>query len=224
MAAIKVLIVDDQTLIRDGLSSLLSIRPEIDVVGTAGNGRDAVIESAELEPDVILMDIRMPVMDGITALKKIKDRNPGVRVIMLTTFDDEEYVVKSLKAGAEGYLLKDIPTDDLVRALQQVYRGTFQAAGAVISRLAAIINEGAPGGEAGVPELEELRGCYNELSDREKAIFQDLGSGMTNREIAYHLNLTEGTVKNYMTNILAGFDMRDRTQLALLAYKLGYGS
>lgn len=222
MDKIKTLIVDDQSLIRDGLSSLLGFREEVEVVGTAENGRDAVMAVKELKPEVVLMDIRMPVMDGITALKKIKERYNDVRVIMLTTFDDQEYIVKSLQAGAEGYLLKDIPTDDLVRALQQVYSGTFQAAGAVISRLSAIL-DGSSSEKVGGSELDELRECYEELSEREKDIFKSLGQGMTNRQIAEHLNLTEGTVKNYMTNILAGFDMRDRTQLALLAYKLGYG-
>lgn len=219
----KVLIVDDQNLIRDGLSSVLGFRPEVDVVGTAENGQKAVAGATKLKPDVILMDIRMPVMDGITALRKIKEQQPDIKIIMLTTFDDEEYILKSIKAGAEGYLLKDIPTDDLVRALQQVHSGTFQAARAVISRLSEML-EGTSSSKTGVPELDNLRECYEELSEREKDIFRSLGQGMTNRQIAEHLNLTEGTVKNYMTNILAGFDMRDCTQLALLAYKLGYGS
>ena len=222
MDKIKVLIVDDQSLICDGLASLLGFRDEIDVLGTAGNGQKAVTAAVNLKPDVILMDIRMLVMDGITALKKIKAEQAGTRVIMLTTFDDKEYVTKSLRAGADGYLLKDIPIDDLVRAILQVHNGTFQAAGAVLSRLAAILeHQGQP--TVDESELLQLKSCFNELSEREKGIFKSLGQGMTNREIAEHLNLTEGTVKNYMTNILASFDMRDRTQLALLAYKLGYG-
>lgn len=222
MAVIKVLIVDDQTLIRDGLSSLLSFRKEVEVVGTAENGLSAIQASLELKPDIILMDIRMPVMDGITALKKIKEKQASIRVIMLTTFDDQDYVVKSLKAGAEGYLLKDIPIDNLVRALQQVSSGTFQATEAVVTRLASIL-EGNQPTKIDTSSLDIINECYKRLSEREKNIFEYLGRGMTNKEIAKKMDLTEGTVKNYMTNILASFDKRDRTQLALLAYKLGYG-
>ena len=222
MSAIKVLIVDDQTLIRDGLSSLLSFRTEVEIVGTAENGLSAIKASLELKPDIILMDIRMPVMDGITALQKIKEKQANIRVIMLTTFDDQDYVVKSLKAGAEGYLLKDIPIDNLVRALQQVSSGTFQATEAVVTRLASILESKQPG-KIENSALDIIKECYEKLSEREKKIFEYLGRGMTNKEIARKMNLTEGTVKNYMTNILASFDKRDRTQLALLAYKLGYG-
>jgi len=222
LAVIKVLIVDDQTLIRDGLSSLLSFRKEVEVVGTAENGLSAIQASLELKPDIILMDIRMPVMDGITALKKIKEKQASIRVIMLTTFDDQDYVVKSLKAGAEGYLLKDIPIDNLVRALQQVSSGTFQATEAVVTRLASIL-EGNQPTKIDTSSLDIINECYKRLSEREKNIFEYLGRGMTNKEIAKKMDLTEGTVKNYMTNILASFDKRDRTQLALLAYKLGYG-
>jgi DNA-binding NarL/FixJ family response regulator len=222
LSAIKVLIVDDQTLIRDGLSSLLSFRTEVEIVGTAENGLSAIKASLELKPDIILMDIRMPVMDGITALQKIKEKQANIRVIMLTTFDDQDYVVKSLKAGAEGYLLKDIPIDNLVRALQQVSSGTFQATEAVVTRLASILESKQPG-KIENSALDIIKECYEKLSEREKKIFEYLGRGMTNKEIARKMNLTEGTVKNYMTNILASFDKRDRTQLALLAYKLGYG-
>ncbi|OJF76730.1 MAG: hypothetical protein BKP49_05770 [Treponema sp. CETP13] len=219
---IKVLIVDDQTLIRDGLSSLLSFRKEVEVVGTAENGLSAIKASLELKPDIILMDIRMPVMDGITALKKIKEKQDNIRVIMLTTFDDQDYIVKSLKAGAEGYLLKDIPIENLVRALQQVSGGTFQATEAVVTRLASILERKQPE-KIDTSALDIIKECYEKLSEREKKIFEYLGRGMTNKEIAKKMDLTEGTIKNYMTNILASFDKRDRTQLALLAYKLGYG-
>ncbi len=222
MNPIRILIVDDQVLIREGLSSLLSLKEEVKVIGTAQNGLEAVQLSEEAELDAILMDIRMPVMDGITALTEIKKDKKDMPVIMLTTFDDDEYIVKAIQNGAAGYLLKDIPTDDLIRALQQVTLGTFQAAEAVIKRLAAILNSEKNISEQ-QPKLDVLRECYEQLTDREKAIFESLGSGMTNKEIAARMNLTEGTVKNYMTNILANFDMRDRTQLALLAYKLGYG-
>lgn len=223
MNPIKLLIVDNQVLIREGLASLLGFRKEVEVVGTAQNGVEAIRLTDSLRPDVILMDIRMPVMDGITALIKIKKTNSSIPIIMLTTFDDEEYILKSLQNGAAGYLLKDIPTDDLVRALQQVANGTFQAADAVIKRLATLLNKEESSCNKD-PNLDLLKECFNELTDKEKIIFKSLGLGKTNKEIANQMNLTEGTIKNYMTNILASFDMRDRTHLALLAYKMGYGN
>jgi DNA-binding NarL/FixJ family response regulator len=221
MEQVKVLIVDNQLLIREGLASLLGFRKEVIVVGTAQNGLESLKMVDRLKPDVVLMDIRMPVMDGITALCKLKAKNKDICVIMLTTFDDDEYIIKSLQEGASGYLLKDIPTDDLIRALQQVKNGTFQAADAIISRLAKMLNEDSLGLRKD-EGFEMLRECYNKLTDREKKIFENLGLGKTNKEIAMQMNLSEGTIKNYMTNILASFDMRDRTQLALLAYKMGY--
>ncbi len=223
MNPIKLLIVDNQILIREGLASLLSLRKEVEVLGTAKDGLEAIKLTESYKPDIILMDIRMPVMDGITALIKIKKLHKNIPIIMLTTFDDDEYILKSLQNGAAGYLLKDIPTDDLVRALQQVANGTFQAAESVIQRLANILNNDN-NSYSKDKNLELLKECYNELSEKEKTIFKSLGLGKTNKEIAIQMNLTEGTIKNYMTNILASFDMRDRTQLALLAFKMGYGN
>ncbi|MGH4037435.1 MAG: response regulator transcription factor [Sphaerochaeta sp.] len=223
MNPIKLLIVDNQILIREGLASLLSLRKEVEVLGTAKDGLAAIKLTESYKPDIILMDIRMPVMDGITALIKIKKLHKNIPIIMLTTFDDDEYILKSLQNGAAGYLLKDIPTDDLVRALQQVANGTFQAAESVIQRLANILNNDN-NSYSKDKNLELLKECYNELSEKEKTIFKSLGLGKTNKEIAIQMNLTEGTIKNYMTNILASFDMRDRTQLALLAFKMGYGN
>ncbi len=218
MDTIKIIIADDQTLIREGLASLLSIKKEVKILATAKNGEEAVKKATELSPDIILMDIRMPVMDGLTALTKIKNINPNIKIIMLTTFDDDDYIIKSLQAGAQGYLLKDIPIDDLVRALEQSMNGTFQATNSVISRLSTHLNNNKNIEQSN--EIESLKQCYLNLSDKEQSIFNLLGEGMTNKEIASSLNLSEGTIKNYMTNILASFDMRDRTQLALLSYKI----
>ncbi len=218
MDTIKIIIADDQTLIREGLASLLSIKKEVKILATAKNGEEAVKKATELSPDIILMDIRMPVMDGLTALTKIKNINPNIKIIMLTTFDDDDYIIKSLQAGAQGYLLKDIPIDDLVRALEQSMNGTFQATNSVISRLSTHLNNNKNIDQSN--EIESLKQCYLNLSDKEQSIFNLLGEGMTNKEIASSLNLSEGTIKNYMTNILASFDMRDRTQLALLSYKI----
>lgn len=222
METIKIIIADDQTLIRDGLASLLSIKKEVKILGTAKNGVEAVQMAKDLSPDIVLMDIRMPVMDGLTALTKIKKTNPNIKIIMLTTFDDDDYIIKSLQAGAEGYLLKDIPIDDLLRALQQSMNGTFQATSSVITRLSTHLNKKEK--PANSLEMENLKQCFLNLSDKEKDIFNLLGEGMTNKEIAQNLKLSEGTVKNYMTNILASFEMRDRTQLALLSYKIKLNS
>lgn len=222
METIKIIIADDQTLIRDGLASLLSIKKEVEILATAKNGEEAVKLAKELSPDIILMDIRMPVMDGLAALNKIKETNPNIKIIMLTTFDDDDYIIKSLQAGAQGYLLKDIPIDDLVRALEQAMNGTFQATNSVISRLSTHLSNKKQNDESA--DIENIKQCFLNLSDKEKNIFNLLGEGMTNKEIASTLNLSEGTIKNYMTNILASFEMRDRTQLALLSYKIKINS
>ena len=222
METIKIIIADDQTLIRDGLASLLSIKKEVEILATAKNGLEAVQMATDLSPDIILMDIRMPVMDGLTALTKIKKTKPNIKIIMLTTFDDDDYIIKSLQAGAEGYLLKDIPIDDLIRALEQAMNGTFQATSSVINRLSKHLNKKQQPDTS--LEIENLKQCFYNLSDKEKDIFNLLGEGLTNKEIAHCLNLSEGTIKNYMTNILASFEMRDRTQLALLSYKIKLNS
>jgi RNA polymerase sigma factor (sigma-70 family) len=222
METIKIIIADDQTLIRDGLASLLSIKKEVEILATAKNGEEAVKLAKELSPDIILMDIRMPVMDGLAALNKINEINPNIKIIMLTTFDDDDYIIKSLQAGAQGYLLKDIPIDDLVRALEQAMNGTFQATNSVISRLSTHLSNKKQNDESA--DIENIKQCFLNLSDKEKNIFNLLGEGMTNKEIASTLNLSEGTIKNYMTNILASFEMRDRTQLALLSYKIKINS
>jgi RNA polymerase sigma factor (sigma-70 family) len=222
METIKIIIADDQTLIRDGLASLLSIKKEVEILATAKNGEEAVKLAKELSPDIILMDIRMPVMDGLAALNKIKEINPTIKIIMLTTFDDDDYIIKSLQAGAQGYLLKDIPIDDLLRALEQAMNGTFQATNSVISRFSTHLRNKKQNDESA--DIENIKQCFLNLSEKEKNIFNLLGEGMTNKEIASSLNLSEGTIKNYMTNILASFEMRDRTQLALLSYKIKINS
>ncbi|MCY1150999.1 MAG: response regulator transcription factor [Sphaerochaetaceae bacterium] len=222
METIKIIIADDQTLIRDGLASLLSIKKEVEILATAKNGEEAVKLAKELSPDIILMDIRMPVMDGLAALNKIKEINPTIKIIMLTTFDDDDYIIKSLQVGAQGYLLKDIPIDDLLRALEQAMNGTFQATNSVISRLSTHLRNKKQNDESA--DIENIKQCFLNLSEKEKNIFNLLGEGMTNKEIASSLNLSEGTIKNYMTNILASFEMRDRTQLALLSYKIKINS
>ncbi len=209
--AVRVLVVDDQQLIRDGIASLLSIRPGITVVGTAVNGREAVEKAVELGPDVVLMDVRMPELDGVEAVAVLRGRAPECRVVMLTTFDDEEYVVQALRAGASGYLLKDLPADELAQAVRLAHSGVTQLDSSVAARLAAALPRSAPDPPA----------IASALSPREIDILRLVARGRTNREIAAQLYLSEGTVKNHISRILSRLALRDRTQAALRARDLG---
>ncbi|MFJ8108938.1 response regulator [Streptomyces sp. NPDC096132] len=209
--SVRVLVVDDQRLIRDGIASLLSIRSGIEVVGTAVDGRDAVAKTLERGPDVVLMDVRMPEMDGVEAVAVLRDRAPGCRVVMLTTFDDEEYVVQALRAGAYGYLLKDLPAEELAHAVRLAHAGVTQIDWSVARRLTALLPHPGPASEA--PAVS--------LSPRETDILRLVAHGHTNREIAARLYLSEGTVKNHVSRILKRLALRDRTQAALRARDLG---
>ncbi|MER6186576.1 response regulator transcription factor [Streptomyces sp. NPDC001652] len=209
--AVRLLVVDDQQLIRDGIAALLSIRPGITVVGTAVNGREAVEKAVELGPDVVLMDVRMPELDGVEAVAVLRGRAPECRVVMLTTFDDEEYVVQALRAGASGYLLKDLPAEELAQAVRLAHAGVTQLDSSVTARLAAALPHAAPEPPAAAPAL----------SPREIDILRLVARGRTNREIAAQLYLSEGTVKNHVSRILSRLALRDRTQAALRARDLG---
>ncbi|MFC8428262.1 response regulator [Streptomyces sp. NPDC057253] len=210
-AAVRVLVVDDQQLIREGIASLLSIRAGITVVGTAADGRQALAKAVELRPDVVLMDVRMPELDGVQAVAVLRARVPDCRVVMLTTFDDEEYVVQALRAGAGGYLLKDLPAEELAQAIRLAHAGVTQLDASVAGRLAASL-------PAPAPEPAQLAAT---LSPREIDILRLVASGRTNREIAAQLYLSEGTVKNHVSRILSRLSLRDRTQAALRARDLG---
>ena len=209
--AVRLLVVDDQQLIRDGIAALLSIRPGITIVGTAVNGREAVEKAVELGPDVVLMDVRMPELDGVEAVAVLRGRAPECRVVMLTTFDDEEYVVQALRAGASGYLLKDLPAEELAQAVRLAHAGVTQLDSSVAARLAAALPHAAPEPPAAAPAL----------SPREIDILRLVARGRTNREIAAQLYLSEGTVKNHVSRILSRLALRDRTQAALRARDLG---
>ncbi|GHH59619.1 MULTISPECIES: response regulator [Streptomyces] len=211
---VRVLVVDDQRLIRDGIASLLAIRPGIEVVGTAVDGRDAVAKTLELGPDVVLMDVRMPEMDGIEAVAVLRGRAPECRVVMLTTFEDEEYVVQALRAGAHGYLLKDLPAEELAHAVRLAHAGVTQLDSSVARHLTASLPAPAP-----VAKPAETTAAV--LSPRETDILRLVAQGHTNREIAARLYLSEGTVKNHVSRILTRLALRDRTQAALRARDLG---
>lgn len=218
---VRVLVVDDQRLMRDGLASLLSIQDGIAVVGDATNGEEAIAQALALTPDVILMDVRMPVMDGVTATAQIRQKFPTCQVIMLTTFDDEEYIVKALTAGASGYLLKNIPVTDLAQAIHLVQRGIYQLEPSIVNKLMGALV--APGRLASPsPQIDPRPNLIaTDLSEREQEVLRLIARGATNREIANHLIISEGTVKNHVSNILSRLGLRDRTQAAIYARDVG---
>jgi DNA-binding NarL/FixJ family response regulator len=209
---IRVLVVDDQRLIREGIASLLDLEPGLVVVGTAADGAAAVELAVQLRPDVVLMDVRMPTVDGVAATEVVRQRVPGCRVLMLTTFDDEEYVLRALRAGAAGYLLKDLPAADLAQAVRLAHAGVDQHNPAVISRLLGALDR--------VPVDPVRPPAANPpllLTPRELDVLRLIAAGANNREIARRLFLSEGTVKNHVSNILTRLGLRDRTQAALFA-------
>lgn len=214
--SIRVLLVDDQALFREGLRTLLTLQEHIEVVGEAGNGLDALDAAATLRPDVILMDLRMPVLDGVAATRRLKESRHPARVIVLTTFDDDETVFDGLRAGAVGYLLKDVPSEKLVEAINAAARGDSflqpSIAAKVLAEFTRLEERAASPAQPGLVEP---------LSDRELEILRQVAAGDSNKEIAARLYITEGTVKNHVTNILGKLGVRDRTQAALRAREMG---
>ena len=218
MSAVRVLVVDDQRLIRDGIASLLTLQDGLEVVGTAADGHEAIERALALRPDVVLMDVRMTVMDGVSATAEIRRRLPSCRVLMLTTFDDEEYTIQALRAGAGGYLLKDLPASELAQAIRLVHAGIYQLDPAVAARLVEAAEPrqrdattpSRSGDRSGQPTVDAL-------TAREREVLRLLATGATNREIAAQLVISEGTVKNHVSSILGRLGLRDRTQAALYA-------
>jgi DNA-binding NarL/FixJ family response regulator len=215
---IRVLLVDDQALFREGLRTLLSVWDDLEVVGEAGNGEEGVAEAVRLRPHVVLMDLRMPVLDGVAATRRLRDTQPETRVIVLTTFDDDEAVFDGLRAGAVGYLLKDVSSAKLVEAIQAAARGESFLQPSIAAKVLAEFNrlDATPR-----PILPAPASLVEPLSDRELEILRLVAAGDSNREIATLLFITEGTVKNHVTSILGKLGVRDRTQAALRARELG---
>ena len=212
---VTILLVDDQRLMREGLRTLLELESGLRVVGEASQGQEALDQYASLQPDVVLMDVRMPVMDGVESTRQLMSQWPRCRVIILTTFDDDEYVFEGLRAGALGYLLKDVSIQELADAIRTVMAGGVLIEPSVARKVVAEfarMTSSAPTTQFGLDEP---------LSEREIDILRLLAQGLTNREIAQRLFLAEGTVKNYVTNILSKIGVRDRTQAALRARELG---
>jgi DNA-binding NarL/FixJ family response regulator len=214
--AIRVLLVDDQDLFREGLETLLSVHEDIEVVGQAGDGQDCVEVAAKVRPDVVLMDIRMPIMDGVRATRLLMEAHPQCRVIVLTTFDDDEYIFDALRVGAVGYLLKDVPSAQLVDAIRVVARGESILEPSVAAKVIAEFTRVS----SMVPAMQ-MESLVEPLSERELEILGLIAHGASNKEVAEQLYIAEGTVKNHMTHILGKLGARDRTQAVLKARDLG---
>jgi DNA-binding NarL/FixJ family response regulator len=216
---IRVLLVDDQRLMREGLRTLLELQQDIHVVGEASDGTEAEqfikLFQAPLQPQVVLMDLRMPRTDGVTATARIKRQWPEIQILVLTTFDDDELVFRSIEAGASGYLLKDLGSDALADAVRAASRGDAPLQPGVARKILARLRSTTP---VPTPPLAESP-LAKSLSERELAVLRLLGRGAGNREIAETLALTEGTVKNYISSILAKTGLHDRTQAALYAVR-----
>ncbi|QTD40205.1 response regulator transcription factor [Sporosarcina sp. Te-1] len=216
---INVLIVDDQPLIREGLSSLLNLQDDIHIVGTAVEGADALRQASRLEPDIVLMDIRMPGINGVEGTKLIREKLPHIKVLILTTFNDSELIFDALEEGASGYLLKDMPTETIAKAISTVYHG-----GVVLPKdfTAHLLAEGRIKQAEKITERVSVppQGL-SELTIREREVLQYLGQGLNNKEVAEGLFITEGTVKNHVSNIIHKLGLRDRTQAAVFAVRYG---
>jgi len=210
---IKVLIVDDQEIIRQSLELMLNSKVTINVVGTANDGRDAVNQVHRVTPDVVLMDIRMPEMGGIESMKIIKEFYPNTKVIILTTFDDDEYIYESMKNGANGFLLKGVSIAELVKAVEVVHNGGAMMDNLVGSKVLALFAQMAKSDFKFKVEDRDIK----ELANNELKIIQAIGQGLSNKEVSKLLNFTDGTVRNYISSILKKLELRDRTQIAIFA-------
>ena len=215
MRPIRILLVDDQALFREALRTLLSAQPDLEVVGEAANGEEALVAATRLHPAVVLMDLRMPLLDGVAATRRLQTLVPACKVIVLTTFDDDEYVFDGLRAGAVGYLLQDTPWTKLVEAIRAAARGESFLQPSIAAKVVA---EFARLSRRPTLPPEPLA---EPLSEREAEILRLVARGDSNRAIAAALVITEGTVKNHVTNILSKLQVQDRTQAALKARDLG---
>lgn len=204
----KVLIADDDALIRDSLKIILEMEDGITVCGTASNGQEAYKMCSETQPDVVLMDIRMPLMDGVLGTKQIKSTYPDIKVVILTTFNDDEYIKEAIRSGAEGYVLKNQPPDSIVECLWAVEKGNSVFQRDIAGKISSMIKE---------EKFKDPR--VDQLTARELDILKLIGEGLNNKEISEKLFLSEGTVRNYVTTLLEKLELRDRTQLAIFYVK-----
>ncbi len=209
---IRLLLVDDQNLIREGLKAMLELESDLQVIGCASNGQLALEQVATLLPDVVLMDVRMPIMDGREATRLIRDRFPETKVLVLSTFDDDQYISDAMKAGAKGYLLKDMPSDELAQAIRLLHSGYTQFAPGLFEKL---MNHAAGAEEASPPQSSKT---FLSLTPREQDVLKLIADGSTNRDIANQLYISEGTVKSHVTHLLSRLNLRNRAQLAIYAH------
>jgi DNA-binding NarL/FixJ family response regulator len=209
---IRVLVADDQAMVRGGFRMLLAEEPDLEVVAEAANGLEAVDKASRFSPGVILMDIRMPELDGLQATRRILEADPSARVLVLTTFDLDEYVYEALAAGASGFVLKDDPPEELIRAIRTVAAGDALLSPAVTRRVI---------GEFTRIQRPELPKGLDELTEREREIFELIATGRSNAEIAQKLVIGETTVKTHVTHVLQKLGLRDRVQAVVLAYQAG---
>jgi DNA-binding NarL/FixJ family response regulator len=209
---IRVLICDDQQVVREGLRAILSTVPQIEVVGLANDGAQALQLVAAAQPDVVLMDLKMPILNGVQATREIRSRFPAVRVLVLTTYDHDEWVFDAIRAGASGYLLKDSPREALVAAVEGTAAGKTHVDPAIAGRLFAQVAQRVPG-----PPSALLKS----LTESEHRVLRLLSRGASNAAIAAQLHLAEGTVRNHVSAILGKLDLADRTQAALFAQRAG---
>ncbi|WP_299028954.1 response regulator transcription factor [uncultured Thermanaerothrix sp.] len=214
MSKIKVLLVDDQALFREGLKTLLNSRPDFEVVGEASNGEEAIRLAHQLRPQVILMDLRMPILDGVQATQRIHTLLPDCRILVLTTFDDDEDVFEGLRAGAIGYLLKDVSSEKLFEAIRAAARGEYFLLPSITAKVVAEFSR-LPRAAPRPAEAEKI------LSPREIEVLRLVAIGISNKEIAERLFISEGTVKNHLSNILSKLNVKDRLQAVIRGRELG---
>lgn len=212
---INILLVDDQKLVRQGIQLLLETEEDLHVIGHAENGLQAVEMATKLSPDVILMDVRMPEMDGVTATREILKSRPQQGIIILTTFDDDETIFEGLKAGARGYLLKDISSEEMADAVRTVSAGEALIQPSITRKVLSEFSR-----LAASPTPEQTVHLVEPLTEREMEVLKALAKGYSNKEIAESLFITEGTVKNHVSNLIAKLEVRDRTQAVLKAQEL----
>jgi DNA-binding NarL/FixJ family response regulator len=214
---INLLLVDDQSLIRQGLKAMLELEPDLQVVGSAENGETALEQVATLLPDVVLMDMRMPVMDGRVATRKIAQQFPDIKVLVLSTFDDDQYIADAMRAGARGYLLKDMPSEELAQAVRLVHCGYTQLGPGLMEKLMTNVPESK------TVETENPPAALTYLTPREQDVLRLIAIGSINRDIAQQLYISEGTVKTHVTHLLNRLNLRNRAQLAIYAHSIFKG-
>lgn len=205
---IRILLADDQDIFREGLATMLSIEPDLEIVGAANQGQEAIALAKTLQPQVILMDVRMPICDGVQATREIHERYPWIRILVLTTFDDDEYIFQSLQVGALGYLLKRTPASEIAAAIRSVAQGYSQLGPTIALKVLSQLKPSSSSGNT-----------IADLSKREVEVLKLVGAGKNNQEIAQELYLSDGTVKNHVTQILSKMNLRDRIQAALWSQK-----